>query len=351
VDEAASPELFSGTALPTAVAATAEPLPPDPETIDRMLAEARGDPKLANTLYHDAVARTYDRRWAIGFDQRCLAYVRQRAERMLPRGHYDRVLEIGVGTGFMLLNLWQAGFVGEAHGCDVSTGMLAVCAESARTVGCELELRVADAEWLPYSDGSFDLAVGHAVLHHLPNPDAALAELYRVLAPGGAVLLAGEPTRAGDRMARATGRFTHTAVQRLARLSPSLGGAPRNAPATHPTDDERIVRALEWEVDLHTFEPAELVEAARRAGFERVRVETEELVSSIVGWAVRTIEAEVPAERLGRRWPSLAYRTYLALYALDQRVLYPVLPKRWFYNVLVYAEKPARSEPLEGLGG
>ena len=75
-----------------------------------------------------------------------------------------------------------------------------------------------------------------------------------------------------------------------------------------------------------------------------MRVETEELVSSIVGWAVRTIEALVPPEHRGRRWATFAYRTYLALYSVDQRLLSEVVPKRFFYNALIYGQKPGRRE-------
>src|SRR5207249_8069394 len=128
------------------------------------------DPKAANLRYHDAAAAGYDAKWSISFDDRCIDYVRERAARMLPGRRYGRVLEVGAGTGFFLLNLWQAGFVGEAHACDISPGMLAVCAENARRLGCHVELRTGDAERLPYGEGEFDLVVGHAFLHHLRDP-------------------------------------------------------------------------------------------------------------------------------------------------------------------------------------
>jgi SAM-dependent methyltransferase len=294
----------------------------------------RLDPKRANLLYHDAVARTYEDKWAISFDQRCIRYVRERAERMLPARRYHRVLEVGAGTGFFLLNLWQAGYVGEAHATDLSPGMLAVCVENARRMGCDLRSRTADAEALPYPDGTFDLVVGHAILHHLPRPGAALAEAFRVLAPGGAVLFAGEPTRRGDRRARAVGRATAGLVRTAALAVPAL-----RSPPPPSSRDERLVRELEWDVDLHTFDPAEMATLARGVGFTSVRVETEELVASVWGWAVRTFESEVPPARLGWGWATFAYRTWLALYALDHRVLYPVLPKSWFYNLLLSGEK------------
>ena len=299
----------------------------------------RLDPKTANILYHDAAARSYDAKWAISFDERCIRYVRERADRMLPRRRYGRVLDVGTGTGFFILNLWQAGYVGEPHACDISPGMLAACAESARAVGCDLSLRTADAESLPFEEESFDLVVGHALLHHLPQPEAALREINRVLVPGGEVLIAGEPTRTGDRLARGVGRLTWRTWREAARIVPAFR-KPDPLTGDPLSDDERLMRDLEWTVDLHTFDPSELGRMAQRAGFDAVCVETEELVSSLVGWAVRTIEAEAPPGLLGRRWANFAYRAYLALSAMDRQLLYTMLPRDWFYNVLLYARKP-----------
>lgn len=300
-------------------------------------AGGRLDPKTANVLYHDAAARSYDAKWSISFDERCISYVRERAERMLPLRRYGKVLEIGAGTGFFLLNLWQAGYVEEPHATDISPGMVRACLENARRLGCDLRARTADAEALPYPDASFDLVLGHAFLHHLPEPRAFLEEAFRVVKPGGALLVAGEPTRIGDRMARAAGRLAGRALRAVGNVRDGVR-AVRGEPAT---EDERILRDLEYEVDLHTFDPKAVAAWARDVGFTAVRTETEELLSSLFGWTVRTIEAEARPGLLGARWANFAYRNYLRLYRLDQRVLYGVLPERLFYNLLLYAERPA----------
>ena len=51
--------------------------------------------------------------------------------------------------------------------------------------GLEAELRVADAESLPFGDGEFDLVYSWGVIHHTPDTERALAEIRRVLRPGG----------------------------------------------------------------------------------------------------------------------------------------------------------------------
>ena len=294
------------------------------------------DPKAANVLYHDVAARSYDDKWSISFDERCIRYVRDRAERMLPRRRYGDVLEVGTGTGFFILNLWQAGFAAEPHATDISPGMVAACLENARRLGCDLRARVADAESLPYPDASFDLVTGHAFLHHLSDPDRALREFLRVLKPGGALFIAGEPTVVGDRIARTSSRLAAAGF----RAAGALTGWTALRDGNGRSREARVLAELESAVDLHTFDPAALAARAGAAGFSKARVETEELVSSVFGWAVRTIESEARPGLLGPRWAWFAYRGYLRLYALDRRLLAPWVPRRAFYNVLLYAERP-----------
>ena len=159
-------------------------------------------------------------------------------------------LELGCGTGFFTLNLKLAGVIDEGHVTDLSPGMVDVAQRNARSLGFEVDGRVADAERLPYDDDTFDLVIGHAVLHHIPDLDLALREILRVLKPGGRFVFAGEPTEHGDFIARRLSRLPG-GPRRTSRSCRVVGVA---SPAA---GTRRVVRAaaLEAVVDLHTFAP------------------------------------------------------------------------------------------------
>ncbi|MDP9220073.1 MAG: class I SAM-dependent methyltransferase [Actinomycetota bacterium] len=298
------------------------------------------DTKLAQVLYHDWEATTYDEKWSISFDERCISYARDRFVAIAGSDGwpYGRALEIGAGTGFFALNLRQAGVLSEVSVSDISPGMVEAAKANGRRLGLEVEGRVGDAEHLPYGDGEFDLVVGHAVIHHIPDVELALHECLRVLRPGGRLVIAGEPTRVGDWYARRLGRLTWAATTRLTHL-PRL----RERWARDQTElaESSRAAALEAVVDLHTFDPGELARMALRAGGVDVRTQTEELTAAFLGWPVRTFEAAVNPERLGWGWSMFAYKSWLRLSAFDRLLTRArVVPARFFYNVAVTALKP-----------
>ena len=94
-----------------------------------------------------------------------------------------RVLEIGVGMGADFLRWVRAGAV--ATGIDLTERAVALTRHRLEQEGLEADVRVADAESLPFADGQFDIVYSWGVLHHTPKPEQAFAEAQRVLAPGG----------------------------------------------------------------------------------------------------------------------------------------------------------------------
>ena len=294
------------------------------------------DAKTANVLYHDWEAKSYDEKWSISFDERITAYAREKFLKVAPDRTYGSVLEIGCGTGFFIVNLWLAGLVGEAHATDISPGMVDVCRRNGESVGLTIDARAADAESLPYDDDTFDLVCGHAVLHHLPDVPGAMREAFRVLKPGGLFVVAGEPTRLGYALNLRARRWTAYTYKALARVLPGEWLAPEQNGHRDPE------AALELHVDLHEFHPHMVKRWLREAGFEKLNVRTEELVSGFYGWSMRTIEALARPDLLGSWFPWLAYHGYIRLYRLDELVARRLVPPPLFYNVLFSARKPER---------
>ncbi len=287
-----------------------------------------------NTRYHDSAADHYDSKWGIDFGKVGARQVLSKVQRALGRAprKFERSLEIGAGTGYFTLNLLRAGVVEQATCTDISAGMLATLAANASALGLTVRTVRADAESLPFADGSFELVLGHAILHHIPDLEHAFAEFMRVLAPGGTLLFAGEPSRCGDRLARVPKQL----AGRVAPLWRSAIGA-RPAP---PPEGGAANASLEGVVDVHAFAPSELASFARGAGFTDVRVTGEELLANWFGWTNRTLEASADPRDVPWAWRQYAYRGYLLLQQLDRRLLESRLPATIFYNLLISARRP-----------
>jgi len=297
-----------------------------------------------NTRYHDAAAAEYDTKWGIDFGDVGGGQVLGKLRKILGVGElprFGRALEIGAGTGYFSLNLLRAGVIEEATCVDISPGMLETLRANAERLGLadRVETRACDAEDLPFVSETYDAVLGHAVLHHLPDLDAAFGEFSRVLRPGGTLAFAGEPSRLGDRIAA----YPKRAAIRLAPLWRAAMRARPLAPHrhAHAAGNGDGDHALERFVDVHTFTPEELGEPATRAGFDGVRVRGEELLANWFGWTNRTLEASADPDTVPWLWRQYAYRGYLALQTVDRLALEPYLPAAVFYNLMIAAGKPA----------
>ena len=288
-----------------------------------------------NTRYHDDAAATYDAKWGIDFGPVGFQQVWTKLRKAMgtePPTVAD-ALEIGAGTGYFSLNLALAGRVRRATCTDISPGMLRVLEGNAQRLGLDVRTAACEASELPFDDASFDLVLGHAVLHHLPDLGGAFAEFHRVLRPGGWLVFAGEPSRTGDRIASWPKRLAFRASPTWRRL---MGAREAEHHGQHGDADP----LLETMVDVHAFIPDDLVREARVAGFDGVRVRGEELLANWFGWANRTFEATADPETVPWAWKQYAYRGYLALQAVDRTLLEGRLPPAIFYNLMVAAQRP-----------
>lgn len=103
-----------------------------------------------------------------------------RLAREYPNG---KLLEVGCSMGNDTIQLARRGF--QVTGVDLTERAIELIKQRFALYNIQGEFREADAEALPFADQTFDVAYSFGVLHHTPNTAQSIAELHRVLKPGG----------------------------------------------------------------------------------------------------------------------------------------------------------------------
>jgi demethylmenaquinone methyltransferase/2-methoxy-6-polyprenyl-1,4-benzoquinol methylase len=210
-------------------------------------------------LMNTAMTAGLHRRWR----------VRAAAEARAAAG--DRVLDVATGTGDLALELApRVRPGGEVLGCDFAEGMLERARAKAADAAVSFEW--ADAMELPYDDASFDAATVGFGARNFEDLDRGLAEMVRVVRPGGRVVVLEITTPARpplslfygvwfDRLVPLLGRAANLLARALARLPGRHGGGAQiaDAYAYLPRSVKRFPA------------PAALAAAMERAGLRDVR--------------------------------------------------------------------------------
>src|SRR5437016_14495621 len=104
----------------------------------------------------------------------------------------ERVLDLGSGAGTdSLIAAQMVGEHGHVTGIDMTPAMLTKARAAAAEMGAtNVEFVESEAEQLPFADESFDVVISNGVIDLIPDKDAVLAELHRVLVPGGRMQIA-----------------------------------------------------------------------------------------------------------------------------------------------------------------
>lgn len=203
-----------------------------------------------------------------------------------------RVLELGVGTGRIALPAAAAGL--HVTGIDVSSGMLVVAAENAHAAGVTLDLHQGDAHDLPFPDHSFDAALAVHVLHLLSDWRRALAEVARVVRPGGALIQGSDWRDPDSCVGRLRSQLRLTLIELMpGSRPPGAGAAIAQAIARHGGRTAEPQVAARWTMAIS---PAQVI-----AGMAaRIDTETWVLPDEVLGAAVRRIEGWAATQ-----WPDL----------------------------------------------
>jgi ubiquinone/menaquinone biosynthesis C-methylase UbiE len=101
------------------------------------------------------------------------------------------ILDVGAGTAQIPIELCRQAPAVEVVAVDLAEHMLRVGRENVRRAGLEQRLRLerCDAKQLPFAAASFAAVISNSIVHHIPEPEAVLAEMARVLQPGGALFV------------------------------------------------------------------------------------------------------------------------------------------------------------------
>ena len=156
--------------------------------------------------------------------QTWLAPVTNAMLRVAEIGKGKQVLDVAAGAGEPSLSAASlVGPSGYVLATDISSNILAYAAEQARERGLtNMECRVMDGEKLDLSDASFDAVLSRLGLIYFPDRDRGLAEMHRVLRPGGRVAVASFTTPEANRFFS----IPISIIRRRARIPPPVPGLP-----------------------------------------------------------------------------------------------------------------------------
>lgn len=263
-----------------------------------------------NKVFHDHECSYYDERFGIVHDESSAAAAEDEVTSLLgrPLRPAEVVLDVGCGTGWFAAGLQRARPDVTVLGLDLSAGMLGKAQEAGAR-----DLVQGDATCLPFLDNTVDVIVGRGVLHHLPDPVAALTEWRRVITGSGAVVLSSEPTPVVE---------IHGAwlLRGLLALPGMRGGLP-------PEDNFWELAAMA--ANLHTFTLDELSGMCRTAGYGQVDLAASGFAETLVMTASYATHGHNPS--LARRVP---WRGLTAVGArADGWVADRVLPTRWRHTL------------------
>jgi ubiquinone/menaquinone biosynthesis C-methylase UbiE len=224
-------------------------------------------PRLDNRSYYDDFAGWYER-------DRHQPYHRMlddlETDVVARYGTGKDVLEVGCGTGLILDRARR--FARHAAGVDLSGGMLAQAAARG------LAVAQASATALPVADAAFDVAYSFKVLAHVPDIAGALAEMARVVRPGGWVIAEFYNARSLRRLIKAVKKPTAISAQ---------------------TDDEAVYTRYDSADDIRGYLPADLRWVTSR-GIRIVTPAAQVMRVPVVGALLRRTEetlADLPIAR------------------------------------------------------
>jgi SAM-dependent methyltransferase len=235
-----------------------------------------------------------------------------------------RVLEIGCGVGTDGAQFAQAG--AEYTGVDLTQAAVDLAHRNFELRGLTGNFQTADAEYLKFGDGSFDIVYSHGVLHHTPDTAEAVREVRRVLRPGGLAMI----------MLYHRDSYNHAVNIRLLRRA--------GAHLLRLPGGVRLAHAITGEPVESLREHAQLLKRNAREYFQ-----TDEFLSRNTDGAgnpLARVYTRAEALELFKNFSAVELRTYFLnkrfmplVGGLISRSLESQLASRWGWHLWIYAKK------------
>jgi ubiquinone/menaquinone biosynthesis C-methylase UbiE len=276
--------------------------------------------KRLDAASYDPVQKAYDR-----FTEAFTTPLAQRIVELAAIRPTDRVLDVATGTGVVVRAI-AAGHrpAGGILGVDLSDGMLATAREKAAAVGHAIEFLKTDAEALDLPDKSFDVVLSLFGLMHFPHPDRAIAQMYRVLKPGGRVVIGVGSSPARDSFAQ-VGYASSRAWEMVERARGRWLAAPGYL-------DDLVRKHIPAEAEIETADVTRsghpgtfLPRLVRAAGFENLQRSWQgyapEFKTAEEFWELQATYSTFARKRLSHATPTQAQAVKDEFFATCQAVL------------------------------
>ncbi len=261
--------------------------------------------KIRDATSYDQVTEQFD-----SFTERLSTPLAARMVALAEIATNERILDIGTGTGVVALKVaQQIGAGGVVTGIDLSEAMLRLANAKAMLldVSEKVEFKQMDAEALEFKDQNFDTVLSLFALLHFPNPLTALKEIFRVLRPGGKLVLAigsGPPLVSLSGLVHRIGRLPDLLAQKQGKLLV----APRFLDALAEQHFPEVSEQEESNLASHSRNRTHSVPSlVRQAGFENLQTDWHGHQAVIEKpeefWEIQRTFSSIARKRLGHAPP------------------------------------------------
>ncbi len=247
----------------------------------------------------------------------------------LPPKSFNTFVDMCCGSGFITTNIMTDHLFAQCYAIDINSNQLLELKQIISSANIRnIHLIKGDVQGLPFTDNSIDAVIGNSFLHHIPDNQKLLREIYRILKPGGVFCCTHEPSISADYLESfPTGYITRLFdILRVKNLIKRLLRTP------FTTESPKDI-ALS---DIWIYNKNGLCELLKQAGFREICVTSRGFITTIVLNITKAYWIQINKQEI----PDNLYSTLLRVFdKVDSILLKPILPIDSFSSLQINARK------------